>query len=142
MRLTYNAKRALAFGHTITTAYTLDMWAQEPIRTYTPKRKRHVAIDGTEENLLLRIESEWAVVTDHFTRAGTPSGADLFAEFIASVMGGESFTFDPYRQPGGGADVLPLAVTLVDGSYTRSPVDPSSGRFTASFSVREKNAIV
>jgi hypothetical protein len=143
MRITYTAKRALASGHTAATSYDLDMYTQEPQRTYTPVRKRSVAIDGTEENLLLRIESQWTVVTDQFKRTGSaPTSRDLFVEFLASVMGGESFVFDPYRLPGGGADVLPLNVSLVSESVQITPIDPSLGTYTATFSVRERDAVI
>jgi hypothetical protein len=143
MRVTYTAKRSLASGHSAATSYDLDMFTQESERTYTPTRKRSVAIDGTEENLLLRVESTWSVVTDHFTRTGSaPTTRDLFVEFIASVMGGESFVFDPYRLPGGGADVLPLNVSIVTGSVQITPIDPGLDVYTASFSVRERDAVV
>jgi hypothetical protein len=142
MRVTYTAKRALASGHSASTSYNLDMYTQEPQRTYAPTRKRAVAIDGTEENLLLRIESTWSVTTDQFKRTGSaPTSRDLFIEFFASVMGGEQFIFDPYRLPGGGADVLPLNVTIVNESVQLIPIDPSLGIYTATFSVREVAAV-
>ena len=141
MRVTYTAKRAIASGHSAASSYDLDMYTQEPQRTYSPTRKRSVSIDGTEENLLLRIESTWTVVTDQFTRNGSaPTTRDLFVEFLASVMGGEAFIFDPYRLPGGGADVLPMNVTIVSESLSLTPIDPSLGTYTATFSVREIDA--
>jgi hypothetical protein len=115
------------------------MYTQECEPQLSPVRRRVESIDGTEENLLWRVVRTWSVVTDQFQRTGSaPTPRDLVQEFIASVMGGETFVFDPYRLPGGGADVLLLSVTLVDGSVSFPPIDPSSTMCRGvSFTVRE-----
>lgn len=141
MRVTYTAKRALASGHSASTSYDLDLLASVPVATLNPINRQAVAIDGTPETLLLRIERTWSFSTDHFTRSGSPSTYDLVQEWLASVMGGETFTFDPYRVPGGSA-VSPVSVILVPGSAVLQPINEGTQIYTLSAQVRERNAIV
>lgn len=142
MRITYLAKRKLATGHTAAVSYDLDMYTTEATRTLTARRKTNEALDGSEENVLLNVKSTWSVTTDQYTRAGSaPTPRDLIEEFFASVMGGESFTFDPYRLPGGGTDILPMVCTLVDGPFDSAPIDGGIARYTTSFTVREVAAV-
>ena len=142
MRIAYTAKRNLASGHSALTTYNLDAYTTEPVATLAEQRTRQVAIDGTEENQLLRIERTWTIITDQYSRLGSaPTGRDLMLEFIASVMAGEAFTFDPYRLPGGGADIAPRSVTLVSGTFAETPIDPGSATYTATFQVRDVTMI-
>jgi hypothetical protein len=141
MRISYTAKRKLAPTHTLGIVYNLDMLVTEAARSFQPRRRTNEALDGSEENVLLNIKSLWSVSTDHYTRSGSPSSRALLEEFFASVMGGEVFTFDPYRLPSGGADILPMQCTLVDGPFDSTPIDGGVARYTTSFTVREVAAV-
>jgi hypothetical protein len=142
VRITYTAKRKIASGHTAGNSYTLDMLTTEAQRTLVPRRKTNEALDSSEENVLLNIKSLWSVTTDQYKRSGSaPTARDLLEEFFASVMAGELFVFDPYRLPSGGADVLPMNCTLVDGPFDSTPIDGGVAVYTTSFTVREVSPI-
>lgn len=136
MRFIYTAARSLAPGHVLGTAYTLAIWPQALDLTDNPVRLQQIANDGSEENMLLRIDRGFSIQTDYI---GAPSPLDAWQEFIRSVSGGEAFTFDPY------AYALPLnpeAAKLVPGSIAWQKVAPTLNLYTVSFSVRMVDAIV
>lgn len=138
MRITYTAKRALASGHTLGNSYDIDLYTGVPTGSIEPTARRATAIDGTLETLLLRVGRTWQFSSDHFTRTGSPSTFDVVAEFLASVAGGEEFTFDPWRVPGG-SSVAPVACVLEAGNV--APVDPGYPVFALTATVREVAAI-
>lgn len=92
---TYTAKREIQAGHVSGEDYviTIDLQAYSgglPTRVGA----RNVALSGAEVNVLHRLEYQHAIVTDYVPRSGgVPSAADML-EFLASVSGGEPFTFD------------------------------------------------
>lgn len=138
MRITYTAKRGIASGHSVGVSYNIDLYTGVPTPIVEPAARVAVAIDGTRETLLLRVGRTWQFTSDHFTRTGSPSTFDVVAEFLASVAGGEEFTFDPWRVPGG-SSVAPVACVLEAGNV--APVDPGYPVFALTATVREVAAI-
>lgn len=138
MRISYTAKRGIASGHSVGVSYNIDLYTAVPTQTVEPTARVAVAIDGTRETLLLRVGRTWQFTSDHFTRTGSPSTFDVVAEFLASVAGGEEFTFDPWRVPGG-SSVAPVACVLEAGNV--APVDPGYPVFALTATVREVAAI-
>lgn len=130
MRFEYTAKRNLATGHTVDTNYEIVIygWTIEP--RFNAVGPENVSLDGTLERELYRIDTEYRVQTD-----AIDDGQDLenFEEFLHSVMGGESFTFDPDSDVAASA-VNPLTCILKSRRLSRVRVSPLKFQFT--FDVR------
>ncbi len=136
MRFTYTAIRSVTSGHVLDDVYTLAIYAASLTQRDEPKRVQNVALDGTEENLLHRIDVLWNITTD-WVDVGTPF--DELLEFLRSVSAGEVFTFDPWAYT---SDVDPLDAKLVPGTLTYSRVATNLDAYTVSFSVRMVDAIL
>jgi hypothetical protein len=140
MRFTYTARRSIASGHSLASIYTLALYAQSLIPVDNPVREQNIANDGTEENLLFRIDTTWQITTDWVNDSGSaPTPMDLLREFLRSVAGGEQFTFDP---TGYASDVNPQAAKLVPGTLYYQRVATNMNTYQVSFSVRMADAIL
>lgn len=130
MRFEYTAKRNIATGHTLDDPYEIVIpgWVIEP--AFSAVGPENVSLDGSLERELYRIDTEYRVQTDAID-AGTD--LEIFEEFLHSVMGGESFTFDPDSEIAA-TPVNPLTCILKSRRLTRNRVTPLRFQFT--FDVR------
>lgn len=127
--ITYTAKRNLASGHGAGTSYNLETDAEkiDPVRKVVGSSG--VALDGTSEGVIDRIERGWSVQTDIIEEADRP----LWEEFIDSVAALESFIFDAYGTTAAADN--PQTVLLEQGSDSWSRVG-STMLYRLSFKVR------
>jgi len=121
MRFTYNAKRSIIGAHSADTEYdfVIDGAAIDQDRKFD--RDDTVALDGTQESALHRIDIFWSCTTDFIE---TAARLLLFHEFLDSVAGGEQFTFDGDAIDGD--DVDPQTVVLVSKTTRRRRVGTSA----------------
>ncbi len=121
----YVAKRRLVPGHLVDEPYTIVIAGGPIDTTFLHDRLENESLDGTREVELLALKDEWNCRTDAiFT--GLP--LRQFEEFLASVAGGESFTFDPESDVPGQA-IAPRRVSLLPSSLRRQRVTHNSFRF-------------
>lgn len=73
-------------------AYEIEFGAERLDRRVDITRKQHRSIGGQTETLLHRNDVKWMCQTDILEQSDLPQ----WYEFIHSVEGGETFTFDPY----------------------------------------------
>lgn len=93
IRVTYVAQRELTALHIAGDAVTLSFSAAELTPAWKVTRDQQAALGGRRETLRHNTKRRWSVTT------GPLDGASLEAviEFLGSVDGGESFTFEPWR---------------------------------------------
>lgn len=109
--ITYTARRSLVPGHVEGEEYSLEVAMSAIDPTTDAERDDHVALDGTTESLLTRIDKLWRFRTIPLEE---PVAAQM-REFLDSVLGGEAFVIDPY---GTIADpIQPLTVKLASKRY-------------------------
>ena len=107
----YFASRNLKSGHTSGTEYTITVDLQKLDSSPKPVTVEHRSLSGYSVRTLHRIDVEYDVTTDLINADGTGTpDTDDFDEFMHSVAGGETFTFNA------GSDV---SVVMV-GSPTRT----------------------
>lgn len=126
--ITYTATRKLISGHTAGTEYDLETRAVD----LTPKPEyvvnEAVAVDGTAEALLDRVDDLRNVTTNHIALADLPA----WQEFLASVAARETFTFDAF-----GTIASPDNPEVVEMKGKPSIVKTSqAGKFQITFTVR------
>lgn len=92
--ITYTARRALKTGHTAGTDYTISIDIQNGVVQPTPVQSQLVSLSGNTVTTVHRLDQTLAVTTDFFTTTTTPDYDDM-AEFIYSVIHGETFSFNP-----------------------------------------------
>lgn len=92
--ITYTAQRALKTGHTAGTDYTISIDIQNGVVQPTAVQSQMVSLAGNTVTTVHRLDQTLAVTTDFFTTTSTPDYDDM-AEFIYSVIHGETFSFDP-----------------------------------------------
>lgn len=127
MRFEYTAVRRVTSGHTSGNGYEIVIYGHVIDMTLEDVGPRNYSIDGTQQKELWRIEERWRVTTDYIAEG---TAGDEFEEFLASVMGGESFVFDPESDTAATA-VNPKTVKMRTRSFKRSR--PSPGRFQYTF---------
>lgn len=126
--VTYTAKRRLMAGHVAATQYSIDFEAEVLSPDY-PQSIEHVeALDGSRDTLLWSVAEVWSVVADEVHNDSMP----IWLEFLHSVVGGESFTFDPYGTVA--VPVSPMTVELQDKFST--PRNGQTYKFNPSFTAR------
>ncbi len=106
---TWTARRRLAAGSTLGDVNSLDI-ADAPNLMPQPHRRGtpHESLDLTQQYVLTAIQERWDVTVI------VPNGQrELWREFVASVAGGEEFTFDAFGTIAAPDD--PLAVKLHAG---------------------------
>ena len=111
--VTYTASRSLISGHSSGLSYSIDL----RIAARTPRTKRegreHKSLSGNKEYFLHRLEKFFSLQSAMLTQAEL----DQYIEFLDSVAGGESFTFDAYGTVASPDN--PQLATL-DGDYSVS----------------------
>ncbi|MGI9202675.1 MAG: hypothetical protein ACR2Q3_01625 [Woeseiaceae bacterium] len=93
---TYTASRSIKSGHSAGTDYVITIGLQQyDGQTPKPDTTVHRSLSGYTVTTLRRIDYEITVQTDFISAdgSGTPD-TDDFEEFLASVAGGEQFTFN------------------------------------------------
>lgn len=91
----YFAKRNLKSGHTAGTEYTITIDLQQLDTQVVPVVATHRSIGGYTVTVFHRNDIEHQVATDLINADGTGTpDTDDFDEFLHSVAGGESFTFN------------------------------------------------
>lgn len=79
-------------GHTVGVQYSFDIELRKYSETSEMKKTQHVALDGKVETVLRGIFATFAVTIGPYSN----SNHENVIEFLDSVAGGESFTFDPF----------------------------------------------
>ena len=89
-RVSYTALRSLKNGVSVNDTVHLDFEVTKLDRSTKPQRTDHISLDGSQvssrdrTDILFRVETVPALSLDDFR------------QFLDSVDGGETFTFDPY----------------------------------------------
>lgn len=92
MVVSYTAKRSIMSGHTAGTVYDLEFAASVINHARDTEKKTNIAKSGATVTLLHRIDKLIEVKSAIVAQAERPA----WEEFIDSVLGGESFSIDPY----------------------------------------------
>jgi hypothetical protein len=111
--VTYIAKRALAPGHTLSSAYDL------PLKVTDLIRPSGSALREIQESISGKVETQYYGECRRWSVTLAPvrvSEAAILYEFLRSTEDGQQFTFDPYGTDG--SPVLSLAVVRDDDGYT------------------------
>jgi len=113
--ITYTASRRIISGHSAGTSYSLTFLCSALDPADNIVGGESVALDGTTEGTLDRVEELWAVTTLEIEQA------DLAAwrEFFASVAAKETFTFDAYAASPGAPDNPQTAILVSSPTYQR-----------------------
>lgn len=90
--ITYTARRSLVSGHTADTEYSMDVGMSAIDPADEADSDQHVALDGTTETVLHRIDEPWRFTTIPLDAAALAQ----MREFLNSHVSGEPFTIDPY----------------------------------------------
>lgn len=93
IRIQFTAAREMTGGHLTGDTVTLSFSAAELTPGREVKRSAQIAIGGRRETLLMNTTRTWSVSSGPLEA----STIDTMQEFLASVEGGESFTFEPWR---------------------------------------------
>ena len=101
MRFTYTAKRRLASGHSVETEYDYVIDGAAIDQDESIESETTTSLNGSMETDFQRIDVFWDVSTDFIE---TATRLAEFREFLASVAGGEVFTFDPEATDGTAVD--------------------------------------
>lgn len=130
MYVTYTARRRLISGHSAGIDYSLTFDAQQYDTELVPKVAQSIAIDGTTQTDFKRLDEVYDIDTDLFAS----SLVDDWLEFLASVAGGETFTFDA-TSSNPAAPGTPLSV-IIEGTRSIKPKRVSNAWWQVSFKVR------
>lgn len=129
--VTYNAvdRGSLVAGHTAGLSYSLDLRCLEgsPVRTRKVGEESQRTLNDTVETLRYYGKSTWQV------QVLLLSSAELLAmrEFLDSVEGGETFTFDEF-----GSVAVPVAsvnVKRIAKGYQEAQIAGAANVYTISF---------
>lgn len=136
--ITYTAKRSLISGHSAESSYSMDIdMEQIGIQDLSINDSEHIALNGSTEGIFYGAVVEYQLTT---VPLGEDDNGDFdkMREFITSVFGSASFTFDAY-----GTVASPLnaqTCVLVPGSHSYNRIAPtkltSAPTFTVSFKIR------
>jgi len=133
----YLAKRSLITGHVAGSTYRFDLSCQDLVPGREKSETMNQAMSGLQETFLYFTKQTYDVSLAPLQGASL----DLVLEFLDSVSGRETFTFDPY----GKVDfpVKPITAVLTSNPYTLTPTVRigKGGRddfYGVSFSVREQ----
>lgn len=117
---TYTVKRSIRPGHVLDDIEIITVGLRDLDRVQKRIISENKALSGVTATILHRIEYKWVVMTALVTKAsGTPGGEDL-REFLDSVSGGETFTFD---------DGTAITMILDDGDWRESREEPLHYRY-------------
>lgn len=119
--ITYTARRSLMPGHVAGQVYSFSVDVTASERDASAERDDHVALDGTTESILTRIDKQFGFAT-------VPVAPAQMREFLDSCLGGEPFQIEPEDGDS------PLTVILTNTSYSERRV--AVGRYQFSFDVR------
>lgn len=149
IRVQFTAQRDLTGVHEEGDSVTLSFSAADCTPGREVTRSQQTAIGGNVETLLHRSLRTWSVSTEPLAM-GT---LDFMQEFLASVEGGETFTFEPWRYESGPSLDLDfitprlrmaesVTVTMTSEGYTLTRLvgDGTGGAddwYQVSFQVRE-----
>lgn len=134
--VTYIAKRRIISTHAIGETYGLDLNAQEVMPSIKKNESSQESLSGATETFLYYLKEAFDVTLEPLREWQL----DLVLEFLHSVAGKETFTFDAY-----GSQVAAnhsLSVILTSDPYSMSPFmrlgrGGANDWFVVSFSVRE-----
>lgn len=111
-------------------SYSIDLATTVRNRSVTSRKNFSESLNGTREVLFHNSIEQWSVTLAPLPIASMPQ----IREFIESVLGGESFTFDPYGTVAVPDD--PFTAELVSNSYTENEIQ-FTGYVGASFLLRK-----
>lgn len=131
MRIQYTATRNIASGHSASTSYEIAHLAETLEPEFSSLRSVQKSLDGARMEVDYRGIEQTIDVTSDLIAAG--SAANIFEEFLQSVMAGETFVFD------GGSDTVGVSVDpktcqLESNGYKRER--PIPGYYRYRFTVR------
>ena len=118
----------VGYQHGYGQSYSIEFNADVLQPSYPARKNRVEALDGSADTFLFWNAKAWSVTASVIHNNDLP----LWEEFLASVIGGESFTFDP-----NGTIAVPDAPVTVelDGDYS-IPRNGESFDFNPTFKVR------
>lgn len=92
--ITYVATRKIASGHSVDTAYSMDVSLSQFSSNFIVNDKRHESISGHVESWVGSTIGTYLCETKPLLESNALHG--YMWEFLASCIGGETFTFDPW----------------------------------------------
>lgn len=114
--VTYTAKNSLKSGVTAGTSVTYNFDCQDINRKTKVYRSDKASQSGKREYLKTRTDVIYQITTLPVLEADFLN----FRQFLDSVDGGESFTFDPYGTSG--SPISPMVMSLESDGYDESRV--------------------
>lgn len=132
MRILYTALRDLADGHTVDENYEIAIQPRELLPTIKEHGQVERALDGTRYAFNERTEKRWSIDTGWLSR---DVEWPIFQEFIASVIRGETFIFDPYSFAEG--DIVDQRTVYLETRTMRPKVE-NAGNVSYRFIVEEQ----
>lgn len=118
----------VGYQHGLNQSYSIEFDADVLQKSYLSRKNRVEALDGSADTFLFWEAEGWNVTATVIYKTAVPN----WEEFLASVNGGESFTFDAY----GTISVPDAPVTVeLDGDYS-IPRHGETMYFNPSFKVR------
>lgn len=133
----YNPTTSAA-GHASGSSYAIGFDAEQLDRSSKTQKTRKTSIGGSIETTYQRSEVTWAVKTTLLEE----TDLKFWREFLGSVAGGESFTFDPYGSSSVGDDGLRDTVAdtsltcIIDSDSTSEDREGTSRYYRIGFNVR------
>lgn len=119
--VTYTATRELSSGHSLDTEYSIDFDASD----LDPDRKAIIkttkSLGGNPSSVVQRTEKGWSVSTVPISF----SDVDLWDEFLFSVSGKETFTFDPTGTAASPGNPQNVYLDTENWSYNRKGLGPN-----------------
>ena len=134
--VTYTAERSIITGHTQSTSYSIDFEVQTIDPRPQDDKNQVVLKDGTVITTYYSRKMEWSVRTDFIHDDYIfPVATGVWGEFLDSVAGGETFTFDPQGTNASPSAKSMSCVMMGEPSWSRQE---GTKYFTISFTVREQ----
>lgn len=137
LALEYNATTT-AQAHAVGSSYSIGFDALSLDSDFTIVSKDHISLGGGSQGVISRIEERWSTKTDIIEETDLPK----WREFLKSVAGNETFTFDPYGTTTVGSDGL-RTITLsdvknvkLDSKSWKEEREQSTRKYRISFTVR------
>ena len=137
MIFTYIARSDLITGHVAGEQYAVQVLATECNRETKIEREIVRSLSGASVTTVKHRYRTWSIRTIAIDKDKTAA----MMEFISSVLGGESFTFDEAATvidgSGDAVPVTPRECELLDQQVRPVPVGQGRYRWTIEFSIRE-----
>lgn len=133
---TFTARRRIATGHLYGQQYSVVFKMQKLDPSSKARMEETRSMSGASEGVVHGVDQEWTIVTDYLA----PPTSDYVREFLNSVVGAYTFTFDADAQSldasGNPVAVSPVQCELADDTFTDQRAK-KKGFWEFGFKIRE-----